>query len=66
MGFTTEHGPQFTYRPPAAVGHVVNARARDWRCTCGKEFRNSYRLLADAVAEHGAKLIGAPASWTHG
>ena len=63
MGFTTAHGPQFTYQPPPAVGHVVDARRRTWRCTCGKDFDLIHHSrLAAAVATHGATLIGFPAT----
>lgn len=59
MGFTTAHGPQWTYQPPAAVGHVVDARAQQWRCTCRKDFDvTPVSELPARVAAHGAKLIG--------
>ena len=63
MGFTTAFGPQFTYQPPPAVGHVVDARLKTWRCTCGKDFDHLHhtRLPAE-VAAHSATLIGYPAT----
>jgi hypothetical protein len=59
MGFTTEHGPQWRYQPPAAMGHVVNARAAEWRCTCGQDFDcTPFTQLPAQVAAHGGRLVG--------